>query len=129
MMNVYNLSEINEIANEMIAHMKEQMENPALLNSRFVFDEVLFMDIDFHQLNLTRGSSYIPLPQWLANKKAIKNPHNEDQECFKRAVIAASRWEEIDSHPKKVSKLKKFEKDFDWSVKDIKGFESKTKYQ
>ena len=39
------------------------------------------MDIDFHQLNLTRGSSYIPLPQWLDNKKAIINPRNEDQEC------------------------------------------------
>ena len=65
MMIVDNLSEINEIANEMTAHMKEQIENPALLNSRFVLDvdEVLFMDIDFHQLNLTRGSSYIPLPQ------------------------------------------------------------------
>ena len=48
MMNVHNLSEINEISNEMIAHMKEQIENPVLLNSRFVFDEVLFMDIDFH---------------------------------------------------------------------------------
>ena len=95
MMNVYNLSKINEIANEMIAHMCEQIENPALLNNRFVFNEVLFMDIDFHQLNLTRGFSYIPLPQWLANKKAIINPCNEDQECFKWAVIAASRWEEI----------------------------------
>ena len=40
MMNVHNLSEINEIVDEMIAHMKEQVENPALLNSRFVFDEV-----------------------------------------------------------------------------------------
>ena len=69
MMTVYNLSEINEIANEMIAHMREQIENPALLNSRFVFDEVLLMDIDFHQLNLTRGSSYVPLPKWLAKKK------------------------------------------------------------
>ena len=49
MMNVHNLSEINEIVNEMIAHMKEQIENPALLNSRFVFDEVLFTNIDFHQ--------------------------------------------------------------------------------
>ena len=65
MMTVYNLSEINEIANEMIAHMREQIENPALLNSRFVFDEILFMNIDFHQLNLRRGSSYVPLPQWL----------------------------------------------------------------
>ena len=99
MMSVHNLSEINEIANEMIAHMKEQIENAALLNSRFVFDEVLFMDIDFHQLNLTRGSSYIPLPQWLANKTAILNPLNEDQECFKWAVIAASRWEEIGKNP------------------------------
>ena len=88
-MNVHNLSEINEIANEMIAHMREQTENPAPLNSRFVFDEVLFMDIDFHQLNLTRGSSYVPLPEWLANMKAIINPHNEDQECFKWSVIAA----------------------------------------
>ena len=90
MMTIYNLSEIDEIANEMIAHMREQIENSALLNSRFVFDEVLFMDIDFHQLNLMRGSSYVPLPEWLANKKAIINPHNEDQECFKWAVIAAS---------------------------------------
>ena len=47
-MNVHNLSEIDEIVDEMIAHTKEQIENPALLNSRFVFDEVLFMNIDFH---------------------------------------------------------------------------------
>ena len=115
MMNVHNLSEINEIANEMIAHMREQIENPALLNSRFVFDEVLFMDIDFHQLNLTRGSSFIPLPEWLANKKAIINLRNEDQECFKWAVIAASKWEEIGKDPQRVSNLKKYELGFDWS--------------
>ena len=77
--------------NEMIAHIKEQIKNPALLNSRFVFDEVLFTNVDFHQLNLMRGSSYLPLPNWLARKKAIINPKNEDQECFKWAVIAASR--------------------------------------
>ena len=95
MMEVHSLSEINEIANEMIAHMKIQIENPALLNSRFVFEEVLFMDIDFQQLNLMRGSSYIPLPDWLADEKAIINPHNKDQEYFKWAVIEASRWEQI----------------------------------
>ena len=61
MMNVHNLSEIEEIVDKMIAHMREQIENPALANSRFVFDRVLYTDIDFHQLNLTRGSSYVPL--------------------------------------------------------------------
>ena len=130
MMNVYNLSDLDEIVNEMINHTKEQIENPALLNSRFVFDEVLFTNVDFHQLNLTRRSSYLPLPDWLAKKKAIINPKNEDKECFKWAVIAASRWEEINNNPEKISKLKIFEKDFDWSgigfpvsVKDISKFE------
>ena len=42
----------------------------------------------------------------------------------------ASRWEEINNNPERISKLKRFEKDFDWSeigfpvsVKDIKKFE------
>ena len=48
MANVYNLSNMNEIVNEMIAHMKQQIENPALSNSRFVFNEVQHMDVDFH---------------------------------------------------------------------------------
>ena len=39
---------MNEIVNEMIAHMKQQIKNPALSNIRFVFDEVPHMDIDFH---------------------------------------------------------------------------------
>ena len=64
MANVYNLSDMNEIVNEMIAHMKQQIENLALSNSRFVFDEVLHMDVDFHRLNLMRGLSYLPLPKW-----------------------------------------------------------------
>ena len=79
-----------------------------------------------------RGSSYLPLPDWLAKKKAIINPKNSDRECFKWAIIAASRWEEIDKDPQKISKLKRFEADFDWSgvgfpvsFRDIKGFESR----
>ena len=115
MTSIYNLNDIEGIVFEMINHMKEQIENPALLDSRFIFQEVLYMDIDFHQLNLTRGSSYLPLPNWLAKKNAIVNPKNEDKECFKWAVIAASRWEEINNNLKGISKLKRFGKDFDWS--------------
>ena len=88
MMNIYRESDLGQIVNEMIANMKFQIENPALLNSRFVFDEVLRLDANFYQLNLTRGSSYLSLPDWLAKKKAIINPHNDCEECFKWAVIA-----------------------------------------
>ena len=118
--------------NKMIAYMKQQIESPALSDSKFVFDEVIHMDVDFHQLNLIGGLSYLPLPDWLAKKKVIINPKNADRECFKLAVIAASRLEEIGNNPKRISKLKRFEADFDWSgvgfpvsFRDIKGFESR----
>ena len=83
MMSVYEFNDKGEIVTAMIEHLAQQVENPALRNSKFVFDRVLYMDMDFHRLNLTRGSSYIPLPDWLTKKKAIINPRNSDMECFK----------------------------------------------
>ena len=57
MTEIFQGSDLNEIVNEIFAHMRTQIENPALANSRFVFNEVLFLDVNFHQLNLTRGGS------------------------------------------------------------------------
>ena len=110
---VYRGSEMDQIVDGMIANMKFQIENPALLNSRFVFDEFLYLDVNFHQLNLTRGSSYLPLPDWLARKKAIVNPHNDDEECFKWLVIAAENA--LMKDPQRVSNLRKFMDNYDWS--------------
>ena len=130
MMTIYSLNDKNEIVTAMIEHMAQQIENPTLRNSKFVFDRVLHMDIDFHRLNLTRGSSYVSLPDWLTKKKAIINPKNSDMECFKWAVIAAMKWEEIGNNPERVSKLKRYEGEFDWSdtefpisFRDINKFE------
>ena len=130
MMTVYSLNDKNEIITAMTEHMAQQIENPALRNSKFVFDRVLDMDIDFHRLNLTRGSSYVLLPDWLMKKKAMINPKNPDMKCFKWAVIAAMKWEEIANNPERVSKLKRYEGEFDWSdlefpvsFRDINKFE------
>ena len=53
MTNVHRGNDLEQIVDEMIIHMKTQIENPALLNSRFRFDEVLFLEVSFHRLNLT----------------------------------------------------------------------------
>ena len=113
MTSVYRGSEMDQIVDGMIANMKFQIESPVLLNSRVVFDEFLYLDINFHQLNLMRGSSYLPLPDWLGRKKAIVNPHNDDQECFKWSVIAAENIGMKD--PQRVSNLRKFTDNYDWS--------------
>ena len=127
MTSVYRGSETDHIVGGMITNMKFQIENPALLNSRFVFDEFLYLDVNFYQLNLTRGSSYLPLPDWLARKKAIVNPNNDDEECLKWSVIAAEKVGMKD--PQRVSNLKKFMDNYDWSglefpvsIKDIGKF-------
>ena len=114
----------------MITNIKFQIENPVLLNSRFVFDEFLYLDVNFHQLNLTRGSSYLPLPDWIARKKAIVNPHNDDEKCFKWSVIAVEKVRMKDPH--RGSNLRKFTDNYDWSglefpvsIKDIGKFETR----
>ena len=111
--------------------MKTQIENPALVSSRFIFSEVLFVDINFHHLNLTRGSSYLPLPDWVSRKGGVINPQNlNDKECFKWAVIAGLHYSDIRSHPERISNLRRFEYDYDWdglefplSIKGIREFE------
>ena len=130
MTSVYRGSETDQIVDGMIANMKFQIENPALLNSRFVFDEFLYLDINFHQLNLMRGSSYLPLPDWLVRKKVIVNPHNDDEECFKWLVITAENVGMKDLQ--RVSNLRKFKDNYDWSglefpgsIKDIGKFETR----
>ena len=130
MTNEHEGSNVDQIVDGMIAHMKTQIENSALLNSRFRFDEVLFLDSSFHRLNLARGNSYLPLPDWLARKKAIINPQNDDEECFKWAVIAAKNFNEIGRNPQSISNLLKFAGNYDWSglkfpvaIEDINVFE------
>ena len=92
MPDVYRGRDLDQIVDGMIAHMKAQIGNSTMLNSKFRFNEVLHLGANFHQLNLTRGRSYLPLPDWIAHKKVILNPLNDYEECFKWAVIAASKW-------------------------------------
>ena len=48
---IFQGSDLNEIVSEMYAYMKMQVENSALTNSRFRFNEVLLLDISSYQLN------------------------------------------------------------------------------
>ena len=49
MTDVHQGSDLDAIMDGMITHMKTQIEKSALLNSRFRFDEILFLDVNFHQ--------------------------------------------------------------------------------
>ena len=63
---------------------------------------------------MKRGRSYIELSEWLKSKKALINPPNKDEECFKLAVIAALHHEDIKHHPERISLLRSYEKHYNW---------------
>lgn len=59
------------------------------------------------------GSSYVELPEWLANKKAVVNVQNVDNECFAWAITSALF--PVDKHAQRVSKYVEARKNLDWS--------------
>ena len=91
---------------------------------------MMHLYINFHKLALTRGGSYTELPKWLKSKKAVINPQNKDEECFKRAIIAALHHEEIKNNLERISLLRPYKNQYNWkglefpvSIKKIDKFE------
>ena len=50
--------------------------------SALLFKEVEQLEIHTTEYNPTKGSSYIDLPKWIKDKKAIINIKNKDDKCF-----------------------------------------------
>ena len=48
-------------------------------------------------------------PEYIAKKKAVINPNNNNEQCFKWVVITALHHEDIEHHPERSSLLQHFE--------------------
>ena len=98
----------------MLAYIKAQTEKPKFPESGFTLGKIMHLYLNFHKLVLIRGGSYIELPEWIKSKKAVINPQNKDEECFKWAVIAALHHEDIKHHPERNGLLRSYEKQYNW---------------
>ena len=80
-----NLESTN--SNELFSKIKETvLESLAKFQrqgSNWRFHSVLSLDLHTVKYEPLGGSSYIPLPEFLAANKADVNLKNEDDECFK----------------------------------------------
>lgn len=93
----------------------EREENILRNGSNFVFDRVDVTYVQFHAIQLKRGGSCIPTPEWLENKKATINPQNmKNNFCVAYALIAALHHEEIGKNPHRISKLKSYIPNYNW---------------
>ena len=119
----------SEIIDSVIETIKERFQNFTNRGSNWVLERVLSLDVQMTQYIPLRGRSYIPLPKILANKKAIINMKNDDNECFKWCVTRALF--PADKHPERIDKnLRENSKRLNWNglkfpidVKQITHFE------
>ena len=106
MTEILGVSDISDLIEHMLAYIKSQTENPKFPESGFTLDKIMHLHINFHRLVLTRGGSYIELPEWLKSQNAVINPQNKDEECFKWDAIAALHHEEIKKDHQSISRLR-----------------------
>ena len=114
-----NLGNNFDIVEEMIQEMIEAMENYNKRGSNWVFKKVIRLNVNFVRWNPLggkplRGSAWIPLPVKLANKKAVINMKNtEDEMCFKWCIARAANM--VAKHPERITpKLRDQAEKFDW---------------
>ena len=88
-------------------------------SSDFEFDDVNLLYYDFNKTSLNRGGSYIDSPEWTKNKKSTINPKNNDYKCFQYAVTVALNRDKINKHLQRVSKIKPFINQYNWSDIDF----------
>ena len=82
-------TDVEDLYKTMMDKMLESLATYQQRGSNWVFDSIV--ELTFHTVKYEplSGSSYIPLPKNLANKKAIINIKNGDQQCFKWCITRA----------------------------------------
>ena len=114
----------------MIARIEEVLANFQQSGSNWVFQEIQRLEIHFANWKPIRGSTFIPLPTRLKNKKGVINIKNEDNQCFKWCIARALN--PVDKNPNRITKeLIEQAKSLNWNglkfpvgLKAIKIFET-----
>lgn len=107
-----------------IVFVQKKIDDIELRGSGFTLSEIRELNIQISRFEPIAGSSYIELPKVLKCKKAIVNVQNEDNQCFKYAVLSAIF--PASKNAQRVSKYKRFEHLLDWTGVDFpKKFEER----
>ena len=119
-----------KLLDKMIARIEEVLANFQQSGSNWVFQEIQRLEIHFANWQPLGGSTFIPLPAKLKNKKGVINIKNEDNQCFKWCVVRALH--PVDKNPNRITKeLIEQAKSLKWNglkfpvdLKQIKIFET-----
>lgn len=81
-------SDIKKIVNEKCISLIAEEDEYMGRGSGFSCEKIDGLLLTVYHYTPMGGSSYIPLPTYISNKKAVINPQNADNFCFKWAILA-----------------------------------------
>ena len=117
------------ILSRMLREIMKKLADYQRNGSGWYFKEVISFEIHTVGYKPIKGSSYIPLPDFLMRKKAIINMENKDDKCFLWSVLRYLHPRE--KHSTRINDLRKYENDLNFKgigfpvkVKDIQKFEN-----
>ena len=80
-------TDVKKFLSEVICAIIEKITIYQNNGSGWYFKEIVHLEIHTVDFKPMRGSSYIPLPDWIMRKKAIVNIRNKDDKCFLWCVL------------------------------------------
>ena len=123
-----NSTDVDELIERCIDSINAHIENYINTGGSAWHVKEVRLEIYTVEYNPTKGSSYIPLPDWISNKKAIVNIQNKDEKCFLWCVLRYLHPKEKDEH--RLTGLKEYVNSlntkgitFPMKLKDITKFE------
>ena len=107
-----DMSVVFNVMTSRLIELSQQFQNQG---SGWQFSKVEALDINIDPFEPLSGSSYIPLPKKIADKNAIINVKNsDDNQCFKWAVTSAIYTAK--NHPERLNKEMRINSEkFKWS--------------
>ena len=121
-------TDVNKLIHKCVNKIIEELESYQKNGSGWYFKEIIQLEIHTVVFNPMKGSSYIPLPDWITNKKAIVNIENKDEKCFLWCILRYLHPRE--DNDSRLTDLKKYEFSlntkgitFPMKLKDITKFE------
>ena len=123
-------TDVKEILIKTINNINEKIIIYQQNGSGWYFKEVIQLEIHTVKFSPMKGSSYIPLPDWIMRKKAIVSIRNKDEKCFLWSILRYLHPRE--KNDCRLKDLKQYENEiiipkgitFPVKIKEISKFES-----
>lgn len=132
---LFQVDNINEMLEANFLKLLEEKEEMTNKGSGFSLNSIDGLIININRYKPIGGSSYLPLPTYIENKKATINVQNIDNKCFKYSIMAnhvnpvhaeriGSNYTEVEdkydfsnlNFPVMIKDIKQFERLNNWSV-------------